>query len=364
MSARKDPAVVITGVGMRSSIGQNVIQSAAATRAGICRFSDWPPVAGPRAQETGAELVAAAVTPDLGDRDWIEKLDDLATQPLMEALWMAGFDDVGDDEGGGPTRWALHLSTPSLDRPGVDPDNAASFAEDVRERTLLGLEIPEVQVVSTGNTGVFASITGAITSLIQGRAQMCVVGGVDSLLHTPHLAALDDDGRLKTEATPVGLTPGEGAAFVVLERAEQARSRQARALARVTPPRLAVERQSPDGKAPGRGKAASQVLRQALADAPCPPDRIHRVLTDLNGERWRFLEWAIASNPALAGMPPDWRLWHPADCFGDVGAATGAMHLCLATRAFERHYAVGDAIIIFNASDTGERGALCVYPGS
>jgi 3-oxoacyl-[acyl-carrier-protein] synthase-1 len=88
------------------------------------------------------------------------------------------------------------------------------------------------------------------------------------------------------------------------------------------------------------------------------------VLTDLNGERWRFLEWALASSPALLGLPPDWRLWHPADCFGDVGAATGAVHLCLAARAFERGYAVGDGVIIFNAAETGERASLCVHPAA
>ena len=101
---------------------------------------------------------------------------------------------------------------------------------------------------------------------------------------------------------------------------------------------------------------------QAVADAPGGPGRIYRVINDLNGERWRFLEWALACNPALSALPPDFRLWHPADCFGDIGAATGAAHICLAVRAFARDYAVGDAILIANTSDTGERAALCVYP--
>jgi 3-oxoacyl-[acyl-carrier-protein] synthase-1 len=173
---------------------------------------------------------------------------------------------------------------------------------------------------------------------------------------------LDTAGRLKTSATPAGLIPGEAAAFVVLETVAHARGRKAPILARISPVRVAVEKESPAGETPGRGQAMAQVLRQAVADTPGGPGTIHRVLNDLNGERWRFLEWALACNPALAALPPDFRLWHPADCFGDIGAATGAAHLCLAVRALTRGYAVGASILVANTSDTGERAALCVYP--
>ena len=180
-------------------------------------------------------------------------------------------------------------------RPGLDADNAAAWNEDVKERTLFGLDIPELTVIPGCNTGVMLGLQMAAAALTQGRVEACVVGGVDSLLHTPLLEELEIDGRLKTSSSPAGLIPGEGAAFVVIERVDRAAARQARSLARFTSPRFATEQQSPDGKAPGRGRAAAEVLRQALADAPCAPDRIHRVLTDLNGERWRFLEWALAS---------------------------------------------------------------------
>ena len=60
-------ALAITGLGMRCAVGQNARQSAAATRAGICRFGEWPPADPGAAHDGGApERVAAAVTPDLG----------------------------------------------------------------------------------------------------------------------------------------------------------------------------------------------------------------------------------------------------------------------------------------------------------
>jgi 3-oxoacyl-[acyl-carrier-protein] synthase-1 len=358
--SERSSVLAITGLGMRSSIGQNAIQTAAAVRAGICRFAEWPSPPADSKEKGGVAMMGAAVVPDLGSLNWMDKLDDLVTQPLMEALWMSEHAELLEE--GQPTPWAVYLATPALNRVGTDEEAAASFAEDVKEGMLLSVNVPELHVVPGGNAAVMVALQQAMASLIQGRVSVCVVGGVDSLLHLPFLEHLDTEARLKTEATPVGLIPGEAAGFVVIERGPPSRTSPARRLANFTEPRLTIERESPDGKNPSRGRAAAQALRMTLADSPIPPQRIQRVIADMNGERWRFLEWALASNPALVALPPDWRLWTPADCFGDVGAATGAMHLCLATRAFERDYAVGDGIIVFNASETGERGALCVYP--
>jgi 3-oxoacyl-[acyl-carrier-protein] synthase-1 len=244
----------------------------------------------------------------------------------------------------------------------VDEEDAQEFAENVREGVMFDAEIPRLVATPGGNAGVLAALEPASAELAKGACEACVVGGVDSLLHSPYLDLLDTEGRLKTSATPAGLIPGEAAAFFVLETVAHARARQAPILAQLSPVRIAMERDSPAGQTPGRGQAMAQALRQAVADAPGGPGRIYRVINDLNGERWRFLEWALACNPALSALPPDFRLWHPADCFGDIGAATGAAHICLAVRAFARDYAVGDAILIANTSDTGERAALCVYP--
>jgi 3-oxoacyl-[acyl-carrier-protein] synthase-1 len=53
-------------------------------------------------------------------------------------------------------------------------------------------------------------------------------------------------------------------------------------------------------------------------------------------------------------------LLHPADCLGDVGAATGGVLLGLAARAFERGYALASRALLFVASDDGARAALTI----
>lgn len=360
MTTHRNPSFAITGIGMRCAVGQDAIQSCAAVRAGISRFREWPYMKAPMGDEETA-VVGASVVPDLGDRHWIEKLEDLATQPLLESLWAAGLSHLVDPDGDA-TRWAVYLSTPPLDRPGVSEEDAVEFQEDVQETTLFPFELGAIAVFSNGHAGVLLALDRAMRDLAEGRLDVAVVGGVDSLLETEFLSFLLAERKLKTETFPAGIIPGEAAAFVVLEAVEHARARGAKALSCVTAVRTAVEAAPVSGEAPSRAEATTRVLQEELADAPCGPPGIHRIVNDLNGERWRFLEWAMADARALSKLPPHWRLWHPADCFGDIGAATGAAHLCLATRAFQRGYAVGQAILICNSSDGGERVATVVFP--
>ncbi|MBI3597293.1 MAG: 3-oxoacyl-ACP synthase [Nitrospirae bacterium] len=361
MTAAARSSVVITGLGMRCALGQNVIQSCAAVRAGISRFREWPPADAPGGDEEMV-IAGAAVVPDLGDRPWTEKLEELVTQPLLESLWMAGLDHIAEPYNS--TRLGLYLSVPQLDRPGIDEGNAEEFLEEIRENILFPFELGGAKVISTGHAGVLLVMEEAIRDLQASRIEACVVGGVESLLEAGLLSSLMAESKLKTDTVPAGLIPGEAAAFVVLETAEHVHARGAETLACVTPVRTAFETTPASGDAPGRADATVRVLQEALADAPCSPSEIHQIINDLNGERWRFLEWAIADARVLTKLPPYRRLWHPADCFGDIGAATGAAHLCMAARAFRRGYAVGRAILVSNSSDSGERAATVVFPNA
>src|SRR5262249_36942600 len=90
--------------------------------------------------------------------------------------------------------------------------------------------------------------------------------------------------------------------------------------------------------------------------------QIHRVITDMSGERWRALEWALVETRCLNVLATGWQHWHPADCFGDIGAASSVAHAALAARAFERGYAGAGGVLLFAASQRGERAAATLWP--
>src|SRR5262249_38788206 len=121
-------ALVITGIGMRTAVGQNAVQTCAAGRAGMNRFVEWASFAdAPGLEEAAA--TAAPVRPDLGNVPWMEKFEALAAQPLLEALWMA---KLNRPLAANAQRTALYLATPS-DRPGVGAEALAAFRTELEQ---------------------------------------------------------------------------------------------------------------------------------------------------------------------------------------------------------------------------------------
>jgi 3-oxoacyl-[acyl-carrier-protein] synthase-1 len=356
---RSDPAdIVVTGLGMRTSLGNDTAQTAAAVRAGVCRFAAWPHAGiGP---EEGV-IVAAPLCPDLGDLPWIEKAIDMAPQPLHEALWQAGLYEGAElrAAGGGPI--AAYVATPRLERAGVAPEAMQIFLEDLKVHCIAPLQADALEVIPCDQPAAILATARAIQALQGGAAGIAVVSAIDSYLHAPWLEDLLDARRLKCETTATGLIPGEAVAFAILERRAHAEARGARPLARIAS--VAVDRETvPLGpEHPIRAEGLSRAVKAALAPVGGGAE-IHRVIVDLNGERWRFIEWALAEGRCLHTLPRGWQTWHPADCLGDVGAAFGVVALGIAQRAFARGYAGGGGFLLAGAALAGERAALTVFP--
>jgi 3-oxoacyl-[acyl-carrier-protein] synthase-1 len=350
--------LVVTGIGMRTSVGQNAVQSCAAIRAGINRFGEWPFMDSP-ADPDGGPVMGAALVPPLGSASWMDKFSELATQPFLEALWHADLGEaVSQDR---PPRWGVFLGVPHDTRPGVEEADAARFREAVADQDLFPVRPAKLELFPHGHAAGLLALEKAARSLEQGEIDFAVVGGVDSLLHGQCLYWLHTERKLLSPQNPAGLIPGEAAAFVVVEPERYARGRGANVLARLLPVQTGKE-SVPAGQ-PTSADALTQVVRAVFASLPADRKNVLRIVIDLNGERWRFFEWSLANvrNPP---SPTNRQLWHAADCLGDVGAATGAALLGVAVRAFERGYAVGDALPVITSSDAGERAAVAVLPAN
>ena len=254
-----------------------------------------------------------------------------------------------------------YVATPYVDRPGVRADAYRLFAVQAREHCIAPARADEVHVVSGDHVAGLLALARATEDLRAGKADFAVIGAVDSLLHSTFLHAIANEGRLKTPSNPAGLIPGEAAVILVLERARDAERRGAPALGRLGT--VAVDRETiPLGVGqPIRAEGASRAIAAALEQNGGPAS-IHRAIVDLTGERWRALEWALVETRCLGGLPNDWQLWHPADCFGDVGAASSLAAVALALRAFARGYGGGGGVLVSAAAARGERAATCIFP--
>ncbi|HYO51812.1 hypothetical protein [Archangium sp.] len=104
------------------------------------------------------------------------------------------------------------------------------------------------------------------------------------------------------------------------------------------------------------GSGLTLAVRQVLAGLG-PEQKADWVICDLNGESYRATEWVYAYLRTGKRHRDPLALWHPSDCYGDVGAASGAIQIGIALSAFRRRYARGPHPLVWASSDDGLRGA-------
>jgi len=319
--------MAIIGHGARTPLGLDCRASAAAVRAGISAIADHPFMIDrfglPMKVTRDAEL-------DPG-RPCAERIAALAEAAAQEAL-------------AGRARamklaLVLNLGEP---RPGLPEGTSAEVAE--RLRAVLELDGP-VHHAMQGHAGGIVAIEAAGRLLDPGRVEAVLVGGAESYLDGDTLEWLDEQERLHSENNIYGFCPGEGATFVLLAKHGQDASVEIAATGFGREANLIGTEDICLGEGLGAAFAA-------LGDGP-----VDRVLCDMNGERYRGNEYGFAVLRARALFRDAAGFETPADCWGDLGAASGPLFACLAIEAEARGYAKGPRTLIWASSEGGQRGA-------
>lgn len=345
--------IVITGAGMVTAVGWHATQTAASVRAGFNRFRAWP-----HGRGRCEGLAAAFVDPDLGDRPWTEKVFSLLSPAVEEALLQAGLCERARLEPlAARSRLQVLVTCPPPVAPGtrrLDPSLAVRLGSGLLPD---GVGVA-LDLLPEGSGGLAAALAAATRALREERADVVLVAGVDSWLQSDRLEALAGADRLKLPEETTGTIPGEGAACLVLEAAGQARARGQAELVRI----LGVGQARQAAYAPEAPTSAEGLVACAEAAAAQAGGLagFERVCLDLNGERWRFLEWALASGRLGDRLARGWRLTHPADCWGDVGAAFGPLTLALAAQAWARGAWTDSRALVLCTPDGGERHAVAL----
>jgi len=342
------PPIAITGIGMVTSIGYETAVAATSVRAGLKRFveledtfdrNEEPIVGAPVA------LLEGDPTVQIG----------MMTLAATEAFAMA----FGSADKAPKPLWA------SLSTGARREDAPLPLGRYPLERLQAAVEhvpLDGASEVREGcHTAVLEAVAEGMKRLRGGKAAACLVGGVDSLVQPHQLTRLEGQKRLKTGYNPHGLIPGEAAVFLVLEREADARARGVDLWARLNEVGLADEANPLGSSKPCLGQGLSEAIRQATKEHREPPRPLLGVLCDLNGEPYRAGEWGLARSRAL-GWAREVTLWHPADCLGDIGAATGAALLALGAVALKQGYAPTPELLVWAGAEGGQRAAVFLTP--
>jgi 3-oxoacyl-[acyl-carrier-protein] synthase I len=364
---KRTPAdtIVITGLGMSTSLG-NAALACAAARAGVTMARDLDDVVITCSDGSDATITGHAIATAAGFRG-LGKLVCLGVSALEDLLEQSDLRSQPLDR----TGLYLCLRAPSApSAPGAAAKPMSSPRGDrlfAQLTALASLPLPRESftLIEEGNAGVVRAVHQACSKLRSSSWQRCLVGGIDSLVEGAALDSLYAAGRLKTPDKPDGLQPGEAGAFLLLERFDAAERRGATIMAIVAGASTALEPDHAQSDRPCRGVGLSGAITQTLSASMVEGRGDLWLLSDHNGEHARAMELgnvlARASRefPALGAATP----WCPASSFGDTGAASAAIAACLAARAFHRGYAPSPRALILSSSDREPRGALLLKRG-
>lgn len=346
--ASKD--IVIVSAGLVSPIGLSLAETAAAARARLARLReiDWydrrmePYIVGTVPEEGLPELAAALAELPLQTREM--RMLRLAHAALEEALAPLQGKHVG------PVPLLLGLPEQHTQLP-ID---GVAFLQRLGVQTAGAVDTTRSVAAARGRAAGLMALREAGARLNRGDCPFVLVGGVDSLIDPYVLATLDLQGRLRNDVNSDGLSPSEGACFLLLGHAGTAQGQGLQALAQLLGSSNGMEAGHLYAEEPYRGEGLAGTLASLLTQSPSTA--IASVYCSFNGERYWAREFGVARLRQAHAFDPDHALEHPAECFGDLGAAHGPALMSLAAHGLGHGYRRSPCLVLAS-SDHGDRSA-------
>ena len=338
--------ICIVGVGAVTAVGLTAPSAAAAVRAGISGYGEHPFMI----DQQGEPMIVAAV-PVLGDDlRGSDRFAQLAIPAIREALApiKSHLRELGS--------MSLFLGVPPQ-RPGRPPGLEQHFAEAFGHAAGVG----SVQCIATGHSAGLMALEAAARKAIVDPSGCYLVGGVDSYLDPETLDWLEANDQLHGGPNAYGFIPGEAAGFCVVCSQMAAERFRLPVLARVWTVATAREENLIKADNVCLGKGLTEVFEKIFAELPSPTDKIGQSICDMNGEPYRADEYGFTVTRLSQRFENAAEFVAPADCWGDVGAASGLLFVNLVVAAGQRGYGNARHNLLWTSSESGERTAAILH---
>lgn len=329
--------IAILKTGLVTSVGLTAPSSCAAIRAKLTNPSET------RFIDSGGEwIMAHQVTLEQPWRG-LAKLSKMAAMVIEEALA-----DIPKNEW---NQIPLLLCVAEPERPGRLAGLDDRLFTDVQAE-LSARFASQSAVIAHGRVGVGVALAHA-RSLLTGGFARVLVAATDSLISWPTLSHYEREDRLLSGRNSNGFMPGEGAGALLVGTSEGAMGELV-----CTGIGFGREAAHLDSGEPLRAEGLSLAIKAALADAGCAMHEMDFRITDLSGEQYYFKEAALALSRTLRQRKEEFDIWHPAECTGEQGAASGVAVIATAQAACSKLYSKGLNVLAHMANDAGQRAAL------
>ncbi|MBE9569067.1 MAG: hypothetical protein IMF11_00435 [Proteobacteria bacterium] len=341
--------VCIVGIGSVTSIGLNAPATAASARAGIARFNEHPYMINREGDPYVLAMVPILNTGTMG----VDRYIHLALPAMQEALEpLANLDkSVGHIH--------VKIGLPE-DRPGLPQDLQVKLSDEVKKISNKSYLIKNIAIIEKGHSAGLMALEEGSKEINMRTCEFCLIGGVDSYIDPNTLDWIEDNEQLHIPVNAWGFIPGEAASFCLLCSQEIADKYNLPVKARLIAISTALEENRIKTETVCIGQGLTQAVKNCLKELPSEC-RIDYTICDQNGEAYRADEFGfmLARLSEYFVDPSDYMA--PADCWGDVGAASGPLFINLIIFAAEKGYAKGPHTLLWTSSERGERSAAIVH---
>lgn len=344
--------LVVTATNCITSVGHDGRMTAAAVRACVSRMFKYDEYL-----DGDDNPITVAQIKGVGDdsQDAADRMAEVAVF-CLENLSMKCFQNNQPRL----SKTHLLLGVSSDERPGRRFDEHCLYSlQMVLEKWV---DKPVLQVVPQGNASMPYAFAQAVEIIKNDPAAVCIIGGIDSLLQRSTLNWFEGAGRLKSESygRQQGLIAGEAVGFMVIESQAQARQSVRPVLAHIAGLGLAKEPNTRASNSPGRNSGLTNACHAAMKNIQSKD--ISAVFGDLNGENSRAMEWSMADMRCFKERHAQRKQCSPANCYGDIGAASGVVLANIVTQGVVRNW-LQSPVLLFCSDDHGACGALILTKG-
>jgi 3-oxoacyl-[acyl-carrier-protein] synthase I len=211
------------------------------------------------------------------------------------------------------------------------------------------------RLISTGRAAGIEAIQFCFDYLMDREEDYLLVVGVDSF---------DDDtllqeykGRLLTLGAADAFAPGEAACALLLTRHIELAQQKNGCVIALNPPFMAEEEGHLFSEKPYKGDGLDRAFKGVLASQPAKS--IHAIYSSMNGENHWAKEYGVAYLRNKEKFSEKCKTEHPADCYGDLGAATGTALIIAAVENLQKDKQA-EKYLVYSSSDRELRGALVI----
>ena len=336
------PKLYIAGMGMITPVGANTEMTAAAVKAGISAYRESEyfdkeynriKLASIPEEVLEDSLNAALLKGDFtARRARLLQLALIALSNLAEStpkfgavpLFIAGPHGISDEEKG-------------LD---------GLFLENLALQSGIDLDMKNSRIISTGRAGSLQAIKLAFRFLENSGYNHVLVGGVDTQYDQCCVDELDKDNRLLCGENEDGFVPGEAAGFLLLSRNKLPHTSPGGYLYE---PGTGVEKGHMYSNETYTGDGLSNAFSMALHLAG--HKKIENIYSSMNGESFFAKEYGVALIRNKKYFINDLRLEHPADCLGDLGAASGIIYAGIANELAKTGRSSANTLLYCSSDD-------------